>query len=241
MVGRAWADEPRNAAKAASVRELVAIVFDTLKFMRRTFIIFACILFSYLAYGQNLPGREATQKEQELMDRSHDCARVKSIPLSERLRLYPFNKATQIQLVSFKSNYDTAAGEYYYDSLPRMNDTVCYSKLFEVKTLMSYQVDTLTDLIYNYGFKFKYKAKGNVYFIGSVSQCYNPRNAILFLDKDNTVFEFIEICFECERTRTSSDKVSLGTACNQKLQLIKSFFKDVGLDYGITKGFMTDD
>ena len=211
-----------------------AIVFDTLKFMRRTFIILACITFSYLAHGQNLPGREATQKEQELSDRSHDCARVKSIPLTERLKLYPFNKATQIQLVSFKSSDDTVVGEDYKDSLPRINDTVCYSKLFEVKTLISSQVDTLTDLIYNYGFKFKYKPKEKVYFIGSMLQCYNPRNAILFLDKENQVFEFIEICFECERTRTSSDNVSLGIECNQKLQLIKEFFKAVGIDYGIT-------
>lgn len=208
--------------------------------MRSTFIIFASVLFSCLTYGQKSPGREATQKEQELMDRSHDCARVKSWPLSERLKLYPFNKATQIQLVSFKSRYDTAVGEYYKDSLPHMNDTVCYSKLFEVKTLISTQVDTLTDLIYNYGFKFKYKPKGKVYFIGAISQCYHPRNAILFLDKDNKLFEFIEICFECERTRISSDKVSFGTDCNQKLQLIKSFFKDTGIKYGVTKGLMTD-
>lgn len=208
--------------------------------MRRTFIIITCILFSYLTHGQNLPGREATQKEQEVMDRSHDCARVKSISLPDRLNLYPFNKATQIQLVSFKSSYDKVVSEYYKDSLPRMNDTVCYSKLFEVKTLTSSQVDTLTDLIYNYGFKFNYKPKRNVYFIGSILQCYNPRNAILFLDKYNNAFEFIEICFECERTRTSSDKVSIGTECNQKLQLIKSFFKDTGIEYGITKGVIAD-
>ena len=208
--------------------------------MRSTFIILSCFLLNCLTYGQMPSGREATQKEQELMDKSHDCARVKSIPLSQRLKFYPFKNANQIQLVSFKSSFDTIVGEYYKDSLPRMNDTVCYSKLFELKILISSQIDTLTDLIYNYGFKFKYKPKGKVYFIGSILECYNPRNAILFVDKDNKVFEFIEICFECERTRTSSDNLSLGVDCNQKLQLIKSFFEDTGIEYGITKGLMTD-
>jgi hypothetical protein len=203
--------------------------------MRRTFFILAYILSSYLTYTQMRSGREATRKEQELMEKSHDCARVKSIPLAERLKLYPFKNTRQIQLVSFKSSFDSAFGDYYKDSLPRMNDTVCYSKLFEIKTLDQSQVDTLTDLIYNYGFKFNYRPKGNVYFIGLMHQCYYPRNAILFLDKDNKVFEFIEICFECKNTRTSFDKVSLGIDCNQKLQLIKNFFEATGIKYGIHK------
>ena len=169
------------------------------------------------------------------MDKSRDCVRVKSLLFSETLKLYPFNKAKQIQLVSFKSSPN------YKDSLPRMNDTVCYSKLFEVKSLIPSQVDTLTDIIHNYGFKFTYKPKRRVYFIGSVSQCYNPRNAILFLDKDNKVFEFIEICFECERTRTSSDRVSLGTNCNQKLLLVKEFFGQAGIEYGIAQELMVEE
>ena len=203
--------------------------------MRKILIILAGILLSCVTYGQELQGREATEKEQELMDKSRDCARLKSMPLAERLKLYPFNRASKIQLVSFKSNSDTAFGEYYKDSLPRMNDTICYSKLFELQNLLPSQVDSLTDIIYNYGFKFKYKPKGNVYFIGSIMQCYNPRNAILFLDKHKNVFEFIEICFECDRTQTSSDRVSVGAKCNQKLLLLKNFFKKTGIEYGISE------
>lgn len=203
--------------------------------MRKAFIVLIYILFSCLAYGQEPREREATKQEQELMNKSQDCARIKSIPFNERMKLYPFNKTKQIQLVSFKSSFDTLVGEYYQASLPRLHDTVCYSKLFEIKTLATSQVNSLTDLICNYGFKFTYKPKQKVYFIGSMLQCYNPRNAILFLDEDNKVFEFIEICFECKRIRTSSDSVSLGTNCNQKLLLIKDFFKDAGIQYGVSE------
>lgn len=73
-----------------------------------------------------------------------------------------------------------------------------------------------------------------------MKECYNPRNAILFLDIDNKVFEFIEICFECDKTEESSDKVNLGIMCNQKLDMVKEFFKEVGVEYGITKGLMNE-
>ena len=58
---------------------------------------------------------------------------------------------------------------------------------------------------------------------------------------DKKVFEFIEICFECDRTRESSNRVSLGTGCNQKLQLIRNYFKAVGINFGVTTGLMRDD
>jgi len=71
----------------------------------------------------------------------------------------------------------------------------------------------------------------------SMDMCYNPRNAILFKDKNGKVFEFIEICFECKRVRESSEKISLGQMCDQKLDMIKDIFKKAGIEYGITKGF----
>jgi hypothetical protein len=193
-------------------------------------------IVSSFTYGQNSKARQATQREERLMKQSRDCSKVRSISPGERRKLYPFNKAALIQLVSFKSNIDQKTGEPYKDSLPLLHDTVCFSKLFEVKTLTNFQSDSLSDLIFNYGFISRYKPKGNVYFISTVLQCYNPRNAILFLDKDRKVFEFIEICFECERTKSSSDRVSIGTECNQKLQLLKSLFKQVGIRFGLSEG-----
>ena len=115
------------------------------------------------------------------------------------------------------------------DSLPRLNDTVCYSKLTEIKSITFNQVDKLTDLLYNYVY-------GGPVYTGSMSFCYNPRNAILFLDKNGKVFEYIEICFECNETKESSEKVSLGQMCDEKMGMLKDFFKIVGLEYGIIKG-----
>ena len=202
--------------------------------MTRLLVILSTLLFPYLTFGQSNKRREATSRDYALLEKSCDCAKVKSLTTKERLNIYPFSQAVKIQLVSFENGYDSEPRDYLRDSLPRINDTLCYSKLKEVKTLSTVQIDSLSDLIHNYGFKFRYKLKGNVYFIASTSQCYIPRNAIVFLNDENKVFEYIEICFECKKTRNSSDKVNIGVKCNQKLNLIKKFFKRVGIDYGIS-------
>jgi hypothetical protein len=40
------------------------------------------------------------------------------------------------------------------------------------------QIDRLTDILYNYGF-------GGPVYIMSGDMCYNPRNAILLIDKEH--------------------------------------------------------
>lgn len=181
-------------------------------------------------YGQQKE-RRATPKEQELWESSHDCAKTGNLSFSDRLKNYPFNIAKEIELVSFKMPVDPVWGDILKARLPRENDTICYSKLLEVKTITWAQVDSLTDILYNYGPKSVYKLKGKVYFIDTFLQCYYPRNAILFLDADKKVIEYIEICFECEKEKTSSDKIQLGPKCNQKYILLQNFFTQAGIEY----------
>ena len=211
--------------------------------MTRLLILIPALLLSQILFGQKKVSSDprrlfATEKETKQMERSIDCIKHTSKTFTARLKNYPFNRATQIQLVSFKSNADTLSGWYYKDSLPRKNDTVCYSKLYELKNLSFSQVDKLTDLLYNYGYRMRLKDDGLIY-VATSPQCYNPRNAILFLDSAGKVFEFIEICFQCQKTRESSGKINLGVMCNQKLDLLKSFFVRTGIKYG-TAGKFTD-
>ncbi|MFP5040941.1 hypothetical protein [Parasediminibacterium sp. JCM 36343] len=116
----------------------------------------------------------------------------------------------------------------YTDSLPRLNDTVCYSKLIEIKPITFHQVDKLTDILYNYGYA------GPIH-VGSIPLCHNPRNAILFLDTKGKVFAYVEVCFECSNTKESSPKISLGQMCDEKMRMLKNFFKSVGIEYGILR------
>ncbi len=214
--------------------------------MIRHFYFSSILFFSIAAFGQKQdkskypppPNHPATRAELKAEERNNECKRNMNLTFTSRLKKYPFNISTQIQFVSFRAGFMTAASDsgerYISNSLPRLNDTICYSKLVEIKAINFLQVDRLTDIFYNYGYR------GNTNTISEAS-CYNPRNAILFLDSNGKVFEFIEICFECDKTRESSDKISLGDMCNQKTDMLKKLFKKVGIEYGITKGLMGED
>jgi hypothetical protein len=149
-------------------------------------------------------------------DTKYNCTERYHYSLKERLSHYPFNIATNVMLVSFNENYH---------GLPIKHDTVCILKLKEKKLLNSVQVDSLTSILYNIG------QKGNVFKL-TMASCYEPRNAILFINAKGKAVQFIEICFACGRTKESDEKIDNGITCNQKLELIRSFFIKQGIKYG---------
>lgn len=184
-------------------------------------LLLVVLFFSTTSYGQfrkldTLPPRPGGYPKSVLKieKQNHKCVNLPKKSFSTILKKYPFNKAAKIQFVSFKGN-----------KLPAENDTICVSKLFEVKTLTLPQVDSLTNIMYNIGF-------GGTILIVEEMACYNPRNAILFIDNSDRVFEYIEICFECEQTVSSSDKIDFGEVCNEKFKLIKKQFLNAGIIYG---------
>ena len=201
--------------------------------MKQRILFVLLLLISGSVFGQKsnflkMPFKPPTPKQLQDEIKNHTCVKKSITSFANRLKNYPFERTTQIQFVSFKGTSKTIDNELVYieDSLPRINDTICYSKLFEVKTLNLVQIEKLTDVFYNYGF-------GGRVFTMSVSGCYNPRNAILFLDSTGKVFEFIEICFECQRLEVSSEKIKLGDMCDEKTELLKKLFGIVGINYGI--------
>lgn len=172
--------------------------------------------------------RTWTQKAMDEEERNHNCIKKKYTSLTSRLKRYPFNVSSKIQFASFEGDFYLLDKEIIQqDSFPRINDRKLYSKLTEVKTLTYLEVDKLTDIFYNYGFR------GSIH-VNIETACYNPRNAILFLDNNGEIVDFIEICFECHKARASSDKISLGDMCDQKLNMLFDLFKKVGIEYHIT-------
>jgi hypothetical protein len=159
----------------------------------------------------------------DLEEDNRNCVHRKKLSASQRLKLFPFNKARKIQLVSFQeTDSNTIEGE-----LPVKNGFVDYSLLKEVVTLIPSQVDSLTELLFNYGYK-------GVFYVDIQNLCYQPRNAIVFVDNHNRGFAFIELCFECENYQTSSKGIKTGDFCVQKYTLLKDFFLKQGIFYGTT-------
>jgi hypothetical protein len=171
------------------------------------------------------------------------CLRKNKYSPAQRLKFYPFNKAKQVKLVAFEDylgaqpNVQITIGDTIktpnYDSIwkarvPFKKAGVDYSTFKEIKTLNKTQVDQLTDLLYNIGYAGPKQVEPG-------SKCYDPRNAILFIDSRGRTFAYIEICFECQEYRVSSKKLMLGEFCEQKLDRIKSFFKSAGVELGVTR------
>lgn len=163
--------------------------------------------------------RQLTREELITDSVNKHCIHQNKFSPAERLKNFPFNKAAYVSIASFGLKENSLGNE-----IPRRRGKVDIAQLKDIIALNADQVDTLTDILYNTGYK------GNFY---SFSEgCYIPRNAILFMDAKGNAFEYIEICFGCEGFKASSKKVKTGDFCAEKYELLKIFFRNAGIKFG---------
>jgi hypothetical protein len=68
------------------------------------------------------------------------------------------------------------------------------------------------------------------------NSCFNPRNAILFYDKNGDLIEYIDICFECLKHTNSYEKLDNQSYwCEQKYWRLQKLFEKVGVKNGTIK------
>ena len=176
------------------------------------------ILYAVPSFGQVKKKKSIKPKEISA------CIRKFNLTPQQRMKQYPFNNASQIQLVSFSQNVDTT--DYILASIPIINDTLSKSRVKGIINLTNSQIDKLTDIIFNIGLK-------EDSYTFSVSTAVGLDGGILFIDSNNKIFEYINICFNCQEIeiRTSKFVKSLGQPCIEKFELLKSFFKESGLTF----------
>jgi hypothetical protein len=174
--------------------------------------------------------------------------------VEERRATFPFNEARKVVLVAFPSPYAVFEDEED-DMLKKDSIDIVSWGLNVVKTyklpkqeykyiaiekieLNQNQIDSLSHILINY--KLKNDKLPETYTVYA-SGCYEPRNAILFLDSKDTVISYFEICFECHQfSQMPMDKtiINMNTISNlpeakKMLDLIKGFMKTCGIKYGI--------
>lgn len=194
----------------------LAASFEHLKMKQLLFIL---LLFSQFCISQTK------------FEKNAKCTKTGKFTESQRLSNFPFSEASQIKLISFESKNGEPTGDELMKHLDYVKlKTDSFNPLFytEVATLNSIQINRLTDIIYNYSYKKKPYAIDDV-------KCYEPRNAIIFLDSNNIIISYIEICFGCNHFRSSSTELSLGKDCTEKYEMIKSIFKECKIEYGISR------
>ncbi|WDF76109.1 hypothetical protein PQ469_19655 [Mucilaginibacter sp. KACC 22773] len=171
-----------------------------------------------------------------------DCVFTNKYSAKQRLKMYPYTNAARILAVSFdggdqpneplKTDTPKAKPLSYQElqwqkGLVISNNKLDYSTLIEVKTLSIADIYKLTNIIYNTDYK---KVLPNAVSIGH--NCFEPRNGIIFLNKKGSVIDYLEICFECKQYESKYNKLDVGEYCTQKFDMLRQFFKSVGVKYG---------
>ena len=164
-------------------------------------------------------------------DKKHDrCFNTSKYDPKQRRAFFPFNSAAKVELISFNS-----------DNIPYLpvavnNFSIDSSKVKEGKVLSLAGIDSLTDIMYNVGFTpMKHKRpriKGELEVADPRSMCiFQPRHAILFIDSTGKVTQYISICFTCHQYYLSSRKIKYTVECENKYDLLKSYFLSQGIKY----------
>ncbi|MBL7806261.1 MAG: hypothetical protein JNN28_00500 [Saprospiraceae bacterium] len=164
-----------------------------------------------------------------------DCSKIYQYSIKERMSRYPFSKADQVMLISWKEPEIKAMPKdslvlpeevRLYQPTPIKNNRLDYPKISETATLNANQTDKLTSILYEYD--------GIAY---APMPCYSPHHAVVFL-KNEEVLEFIEICFQCRAVRVSHpEEMGIKTTfCTEKYEMLRSFFQDAGIYGGFGKG-----
>lgn len=140
----------------------------------------------------------------------YDCMYKKNSKVDVSKK-YPFNLATKIIWVSWKSDekeMPKTIKDYTKEEIgwENFSDSISINQLNKGK---------LADILFNY----KYAVKGT-YDLSS--KCYFPRDAVLFLDKTGKLIDYVEMCFECTDYRLMTIKWKFDF-CEGKLDLLKKY------------------
>lgn len=185
----------------------------------------------------------------------YDCGWYGKKTVEERNKIFPFNKAKKILLIAY-SNHEMRIDKnrelIKMDKLSldeaRSIDSKIINK-YEIKTEYGSRIyfsieeteltekwrNELSNIFINYKLK---KIPKGAYTV-STTGCYTPRNSILFYDENDSIFCCYEVCFECGGSLMYPDpndlnKYSNVEECYDRLYIIKDFFKNNGIIYGIS-------
>jgi hypothetical protein len=206
----------------------------------RKLILIISLIFPVLTFGQRKhfsPPRKFTKRDYQLAHQYNQCFYKNKYNAEQRHQFFPFNTADTIRLVSFEAmqpNYGIEPVKHPMDTveifipLAVNNFKLNTHRIIENKLLRLSDIDSLTNLMYNVGF-----LSQKAYNYSDLSpSCYNPRNAILFINSKGVITQYIEFCFGCRRYFKSSSKIVMGEFCEQKFELLKKYFLSEGLQYG---------
>lgn len=206
-----------------------------------------CVLFGQSKNKIKMPIMP-TKKQWALAEKHNKCYYQNKYNALQRRAFFPFSIADTIKLISFEALYTPTDSIYENNGKliivpPIIKDTIPVisaisqnhfalnkRKVIEIRTLTPAGVDSLTNILYNIGYT---PVKNLDFEVGDPgAKCYAPRNAILFIDANGNVTQYLEICFGCQRHYWSSSKVADIEYCYNKYELLRKYFLAQRIKYG---------
>jgi hypothetical protein len=152
--------------------------------------------------------------------RSSGCDK-KRLSIAEIKRETFFKDIASIKLTSFKIKPDAEERK-----IPKANDQVDMNGMFETKTLNEDLKDITMDALAN-----QYKPNQQEW----IAFCYEPRNAVVFLDKNEKVIGYVEICFECHGHKIQPEDLKTYIPFTVSFEMMKQIFMAAGIKYGMNE------
>jgi hypothetical protein len=177
------------------------------------------LILIFLLYSTNLIAQRNKNIPPPPPSKNHSNKNnyYKEIALEKRLNNFPFKDATKIEIISFNLESDRIEdlpkpilkdsiietkieiANIDFISLEKLIAQKEFERINQRKTLTLNSINILSDILYNTCSKY------NNYTIIKKG-CYNPRNGILFYNEFGEIYEYLEICFECNETISKSKK-----------------------------------
>ncbi|MES2486437.1 MAG: hypothetical protein V4581_10905, partial [Bacteroidota bacterium] len=144
------------------------------------------------------------------------CTKSPEKPLAET---YPFDMASRVEVISYDfkpedteniNNYKIVDGKLQIPS----------KKIIDRVVLNQKDIKELHSILYTDSCEEQSKA-----------DCYNPAHRLVFYDKKDRVFAYIELCLSCIDYRISADVVVPCGFCSAKAESLQYLFKEVGITH----------
>jgi hypothetical protein len=144
------------------------------------------------------------------------CTKKPEKPVSET---YPFNNAARVEVISYDFSYEDTEDKQNYKIIDGKLG-IAPKKIIDRITLSREQVAKLHSILYTDSCEEQ-----------TIFDCYYPAHRLVFYDKKDRVFAYLELCLSCIDYRLSADVAVPKGFCQAKADSLQSLFKQAGITH----------
>lgn len=187
------------------------------------------------------------------------CGWYGTMPVEKRRAAYPFKGAKKVVFISFFSSVYSSVVDSETGEPIKTTDSADVVNKLNVNVLRDFQLSHISpwkiknypateileldqqeiDSLSRWYFNYRPKRIPNEISIEPVG-CYEPRNAILFLDESGKATSFIEVCFQCVSYGIAPrdeafNQLTQMSGCFEKIEILREMFRKKGITRGVNR------